>query len=153
MTSSDAFDPDELIVDGLTNFANLARDRSYLQLGPAVYRSVAEVFRQNLKPGETCSLAFPSMIVRPDLRTECFVAVTSSHLVVAWTRGMIRKKTEWEIVPLMSITDAKWEVSAAPGTRGTILMNVQADRTLTLALPTERAEEVGSAIRSALLAS
>ncbi len=150
MTSAGGFDPDEIIIDGLTNFAEATKDVGDARMGGMVYKSVAEVFRQNVKPGDTCAIAFPSMIVRPDVRTQCFVAITSSHLIVAWKKGLVRKTTESEVIPLNAITDAQWEVSTVASTRGAALMHVQAaDRKVTFALPKGRAD-MANVIQAAL---
>jgi hypothetical protein len=151
MTNPGGFDPDDIIINGLTNFAEATKDVNDAQMGGMVYKSVADVFRQNLKPGDTCAIALPSMIVLPNIRTQCFVAITSSHLIVAWRKGLVRKNTESEVIPLGAITDAQWDVSTAASTRGASLMHVQAaGRSVTFALPKGRAD-MANVIRGALL--
>ena len=139
------FDPDETIIDGLTAYVQLSNDKRDVDVGAMVYRTVAEAFRPNVSDEETCSLAFMSMIIRPDIRTECFVAVLESKVIVAWKKGAIRKTLQTEIIPRNRIKSANIKASS-----NTALMTIEADTDITLALPKGR-KDLWDAIGQAVI--
>jgi hypothetical protein len=138
---------DETVIDGLANYVELSRDKRDAQLGSAIYKSVAGVFCSNITPGSSCSLAFPSMIIRPDIRTECFVAVLDSSVIVAWTKGLIRKTPQSAVLPRKQIKSADIEPY---GSGATVLKITAGDQTVTIAMPNGRSD-IGNAITQAIL--
>jgi hypothetical protein len=152
MAAEDVFDPDDIVADGLVNFVNLMRDRSFASVGGQMYALVADLFRAKLQPGDTCPIALPSMIISPDLRVECLVAITSRELIAAWSKGMFRKRVESQSMPRASITDVDWEVSTRASTRGATLLHVTGSETVTFALPQDR-PDVADAIKALLVAT
>jgi len=144
------FDPDDVIVDGLTTYVQLSGDKKDAELGGYIYKTVADAFRSHLSAGDTCALAFPSMIIRPDIRTQCFVAVLDSDVVVAWKKGVIRKTLETEVIPRARITSADVETGSSGATRGATMLTIKAGETVTLALPKGR-KDLWAAIRQAVL--
>ena len=145
-----ATDSDETIIDGLINYVEISGNQRDVHEGTAVYRSVADAFRPQISVGDTCSLAFHSMIIRPDIRTECFVAVLDSKVVVAWRKGLIKKYLQTEMIPKDRITSVVVEKSSSGATRGATLMRITAGSTMTFAIPPGRMD-VGMAIRDAIL--
>jgi hypothetical protein len=146
-----AFNPDETILEGLTNYVMASGDKREVQAGSMVYKSMANGIRSHISPGDTCSLAFPSMIIRPEIRTNCFVVVLDSKVLVAWKKGLLRKTIEVEVLPKRQISGAEATVSNSGGTRGATLMTVQAEKSVCFALPKGR-PDLTDAIRKAILA-
>jgi hypothetical protein len=142
-------DFDDLIIDGLTSYVGISNDSGDIQEGAAAYRQVADALRAAAPLGEKCRLAFPSMVIRPDVRTQCFVAIFESAVVVAWRKGAFRKRVELESLPLRSVTKARAEVSTASSTRGALLMTIDGSTTVTFALPQGR-DDIAEGIRAAL---
>jgi hypothetical protein len=70
----------DILGNGLANFANAVGDRELVQYGAMVFRSVKEVFFEHIKAGDTCTFAFPSLVVLPDIRVDCFVAILTDGL-------------------------------------------------------------------------
>jgi hypothetical protein len=125
----------DLIANGLMNFANATGERMMVQAGAMIYRDVQDVFAENIKADNTCAFAFPSMIVLPDIRTDCFVAVLNDRVIVAWRKGFLRKTTVSRVIPKSTIRQAAWAVSNRPDSRGAALLTITADETIDIALP------------------
>lgn len=128
----------DILTNGLVNFANATGDGAMVQAGAMVFRDVKDAFVENIKAGDTCTFAFPSMVVLPDIRVECFVAVLNNRVVVAWRKGVIRKTTISRVIPKRTIKQASWAVSNRPGTRGAALLTIIADETINIALPKDK---------------
>ena len=128
----------EIITKGLMNFANATGDRSIVELGETAYRDVQDVFVEHIKPDNTCIFAFPSMVILPDIRTECFVAVLNDSVIVAWRKGLIKKTTVSRVIPKSTIRQASWAVSNRPGSRGAALLTITANETIDIALPKDK---------------
>ncbi len=125
----------DILSNGLMNFANVTGDRSMVQAGAMALREVRDVFVENIKVDNTCTFAFPSMVVLPDIRTDCFVAVLNDRVIVAWRKGFFRKTTVSRVIPKSTIRQASWAVSNRPGSRGAALLTITADETIDIALP------------------
>jgi hypothetical protein len=125
----------DILSNGLVNFANATGDREIVKFGAVVLRNVQDVFVENIKAGETCTFAFPSMVVLPDIRVECFVAVLNDRMVVAWRKGVFRKTTVSRVIPKGTIKQASWAISNRPGTSGAALLTIIADETINIAMP------------------
>lgn len=125
----------DILSNGLMNFANATGDRSMVQAGAMALREVRDVFVENIKADNTCTFAFPSMVVLPDIRTDCFVAVLNDRVIVAWRKGFFRKTTVSRVIPKSTIRQASWAVSNRPGSRGAALLTITADETIDIALP------------------
>lgn len=146
-----SFDPDEVIIDGLTASAQLVNDLTLAKTAGALYRQVAAPFRATLSPGDTCSIAVPGMIIRPDIRGECLLAVFGDRAIVAWNKGLFRKTAQQSTLRLDAITDASWNVSTkAPTVGATILLVRTASDSWTIALPRDQ-PRLANAVRDALL--
>jgi hypothetical protein len=140
-----------ILANGLMNFANATGDRSMVQAGAMALREVRDVFVENIKADNTCTLAFPSMVVLPDIRTECFVAVLNDRVIVAWRKGFLRKTTVCRVIPKSTISQAAWAVSKRPDSRGAALLTITADETIDIALPMGKpavADAVVAAVRA-----
>jgi hypothetical protein len=142
---------DDVIAEGLANYVRMSGDQREIQLGAGLYKALAEAFRVQISDGNSCSLAFSSMIVRPDIRTSCFVAVLDSKVVVAWKKGIFKKVIQCEPIPKNRISSVEVETSSSGATRGATLMKVTAGgTTTTFALPKGR-PDIWEAIRKAIL--
>jgi hypothetical protein len=143
-----------ILANGLMNYVNATGDKSYLEMATIVLRDVKDVFFENIRATDTCTFAFPSMVVLPEIRVECFVAVLNDHVIVAWRKGLIMKKTVSRVIPKHTIKQASWAVVNRPGvTRGgAALLTIIADDTIDIAMPKDKAA-VADAIVAALRAS
>lgn len=120
---------------GLINFVNATGDRSMMELATIALRDVRDVFVENIRADDTCTFAFPSMVVLPDIRTDCFVTVLNDRVIVAWRKGLFRKTTVSRVIPKSTIKQASQAVSNRPGSRGATLLTIIADETIDIALP------------------
>ena len=130
----------DILANGLTNFANATGDKAVLEMGAIGFRDVKDVFIENIRADDTCIFAFPSMVVLPDIRVECFVAVLNDRVIVAWRKGVFRKTTVSRVIPKSTIRQASWAVINRPGvTRGyAALLTIIADETIDIGLPKDK---------------
>jgi Mce-associated membrane protein len=126
---------DEQIVEGLTAFGEVVADAQLARFAALTYKSVADAFDRLVQPDEACVLAFPAMIVRPDIRTQAFVAIFGDRAIVAWRNGVVRKRTEHVVIRFDDVTSAEWDISSRSSTRGATLLKIDAGETSTIALP------------------
>jgi hypothetical protein len=126
---------EDAILEGLSLFGETVQDIPLVRSGAVLYKSLSEVFSANWPVGETCSLAFPAMIIRPEIRTECFVAISTSQVIIAWKKGLLKKTVERKIIPMRSIKEVKNHVGSNSATRGASLVSIVADDEMTFALP------------------
>jgi hypothetical protein len=125
----------DILAKGLENYVKATADQSYLKMAPIVLRDVRDVFFENIYPNDSCLFTMPSMIVRPEIRVDCFVAILTNRVIVAWRKGIFKKTTEYRIIPKNTIKQASWAVSDRPGSRGAWLLTIVADETTNIALP------------------
>lgn len=142
--------PEDAILEGLSLFGETVQDIPLVRSGAVLYKSLSEAFSAKWPVGETCSLAFPAMIIRPDIRTECFVAISTSHVIIAWKKGLLKKTVEHKVIPLKSITDVQNHVGSNSATRGASLITISAEDQTTIALPI-RNVALGELVKSTLL--
>jgi len=141
------FDPDEVVIDGMTCYVNLSEDSSAIQSGAQTYKPLAGSIRPHITQGVSCALAFPSMIIRPDIRTECFVVVLDSEVVIAWNKGLFRKTTQTEVLSRDQITAVDVETNPA----GVTLLKIACPgKTVDVALPKGRSD-LGKSISEIIL--
>jgi hypothetical protein len=141
----------ESILAALAKYGDLSRDTEDATFGEEVYRSVADVVDVAAPAGEECALAFPAMIIRPDVRDVAFAAVFQTKAVIAWRKGMFKKKTEHVVIRLAESTSAKWHVSNRPSSRGATLLEIKADgESTTLGLPKAK-PQTANLLREAFL--
>ncbi len=134
----------DIISDGLIKFVNAMRDKTLLQAGATFYRDTQNVFVENIKADNTCMFAFPSMVVLPDVRIECFVAVLNDKVIVAWRKGFFKKTTYSRVIPKNTIKEASWAISNLPGTRGAALLTISADEKIDFAVPKGKPDVAGA---------
>jgi hypothetical protein len=123
------------IIEGLTTFGEKTQDVALAKSGAGVLRQVSDAFENNGAASEECVLAFPAMVIRPDVRTEALVAVFPSRVIAAWRKGAFKKRTESVVIDRSRVTDAKWYVSQKASTRGATMLEIVAGETHTFALP------------------
>ena len=143
-----------ILANGLMNFVNATGDKSRLEMATIVLRDVKDVFFENIRANDTCMFSFPSMVVLPEIRVECFVAVLNDRVIVAWRKGLFMKKTVSWVIPKHTIKQASWAVVNRPGvTRGgSALLTIIADDTIEIAMPKDK-PAVADAIVAALRTS
>jgi hypothetical protein len=125
----------DIISTGLTNFVNALGDTSMLEAGAMAYADNKSSFIGHIKTGDNCKFAFPSMVILPDKRAECFVAILNDKIIVAWRLGFFKKTNYSSVIPKNKIETAKWYISDQPGTRGATLLSITSQENTTFALP------------------
>ena len=125
----------DILANGMENFVNATGDREMSKFGAMVLSDIKDVFIENIKAGDTCAFAFPSMVVLPDIRVECFVAILNDRVVVAWRKGIFRKTTVSRIIPKRTIKQSSWAISNHPSQAGAALLTIIADETISIAMP------------------
>lgn len=148
--NSISYDPTDTIADGLGAFAVAVDDRSVAKDGAQAYRPLARRIRELMHPGDTCRLAFPSMIIRPDLRVGCFVIVLQDRVLIVFERGMFRKTSEAVVIPIVTITDVRRHTGSTHSTRGAHLLTIAGRPSATIALIPSLAAATTDALRGAL---
>jgi hypothetical protein len=145
----------DILANGLMNFTNATDDLSGMVLAILVLRDVEEVFFENIRPGDTCLFAFPSMVVLPEIRVECFVVVLADRVIAAWRKGLMFKKTVSRIIPKHTIQQVSWAMINRPGvTRGrtpVLTITVNNDRPIEFAMPKDKpavADSIVAAMRA-----
>jgi len=142
-------DVSEIVVDGLTAFAVGLGEMEMGKAGAQMYQFVKREVDPLLHPGDECKLAFPTMLIRPDLRIDCLVAILADRVIIAWDKGLIRRKTFSIVIPRASITG----VHRHPGsgaTRNAVLLTLSGPVDTTIALPVSKTQAAEALIRSAL---
>jgi hypothetical protein len=117
----------DIISGGLLNFVTAMGDKLMLEAGGMFYRGTQDVFVENIEADNACLVAFPSMVILPDDRTEGFVAVLNDKIIVAWRKGFFKKTIYSRVIPKITIRQASWTVSDQPGTRGASLLTIITD--------------------------
>jgi hypothetical protein len=143
-------DLNQKIIDGLAGYVTALNDRDAAQFGAMIYKRVARELDPLVRPDDLCKLAFPSFLIRPDLRVECFVAVLGDRLVIAWKAGMFRKSAAPLVIPFASITGIRRQAGTSSGTRGATLLVISGTPGATIALPKGQADTVEALIRAAV---
>lgn len=138
------------IVNGLAEYAVALNDRQAAQFGGMVYKRVARELEALVQGDDKCKLAFPSFLVRPDLRAECFVVILQDRLVIAWKAGVFRKSSGSMVIPFASITSIRREKGTASGTRGAALLVISGSQNATIALPVDKTDAAVAVIRTAI---
>ena len=137
------------ITQGLMTYVEKTQDQSVIGEAALLYRSVADAYLSMVQPLEVCELAFPSMIIRSDIRASAFVAIFPTRVIIAWRKGSFRKRTEHVEIQRSKITKANWHVSQKASTRGATLFEIVAGETTTFALP-QGATKAADIIKQAL---
>lgn len=148
--NSTGYDPSDTIADGLAVFALSTDDDSVTESGAAAYRRVYRAVREQMRPGDTCGLALPSTIVTPDLRSACFVIVLQDRVLVAYERGLLRRKAECRVIPMSTVTGVRQHTGSAAGVRGAALLTIRGEPSVTIALAAGTAEKAAGVIRETL---
>jgi hypothetical protein len=148
--NSTGYDPSDTIADGLAVFALSTDDDSVTERGAAAYRRVYRTVRQQMRPGDTCRLALPAMMVTPDRRNACFVIVLQDRVLVAYERGLFRSRTESLVIPIPTVTEIRRHTGSTAGLRGASLLTIRGEPSATITLPAGTADEAAGIIREVL---
>jgi hypothetical protein len=123
---------------------------SVTERGAAAYRRVYRTVRQQMRPGDTCQLALPSTIVTSDRRNPCFVMVLQDRVLVAYERGLLRRKSESVVIPSATVTDIRRHTGSTAGLRGVALLTICGQPSITVVLAAGTAEKAAGIIREIL---
>jgi hypothetical protein len=141
-----------LVVNGLEAFQAVSKDGELTLMGTQVAAQLAKELETQVKPDDTCVLAFPSTAVLPSQTATCLVVILENRLLVSWFAGIVRKKSGTVRVIRSKITDVTWGSGTTPQTRQAAMMTVRHEGLATqFALPRARTKVVASAVKSALL--
>jgi hypothetical protein len=141
----------DLVAEGLVTLGEATQNLDLVRAGKFFYTDVEGAFRAKLKPDEPCLLAMPSILVKPDMRPPCFVAVQPSQVIIAWRKGLFRKTTFTEVIPQSKVTDVRYGRGQTSATRNAFVLTVVAGEETTFALPVDQ-PVLGAKVRDAILA-
>jgi hypothetical protein len=143
-------DVSEIVVEGLTAFAVGLSDLDLGKTGAQLYQFVKREVDPLLRHSDECTLAFPSMLIRPDLRIECLAAILGDRVIIAWEKGFVRRKTFSIVIPRAGITGVHRHPGSATATHNAALLTLSGSVETTVALPVGKAAAAEALIRSAL---
>lgn len=111
---TEPFDPDDLIVDGITNTVDLLGDADFTMLAAQAYRPVRAVVQPLLQPGDVVRLTLPTLLLltNPTRRPSAVALFLDNRLILAWTIGVFKKTAHHVVLRTDEIT----EVSVGNGT-------------------------------------
>ena len=141
----------DLVTEGLVSLAEATLDLELVYAGKIVYADVEDVFRAHLRPDESCLLAMPSILITPDIRPQCFVAVQRSQIIIAWRTGLFRKKTFYDVIPRSRVSEITYGRGRTAATRNAYVVTVFAGAETTFALPADH-PDLGAWVKDAFLA-
>jgi len=61
------------MIEGLTTFGEKTQNTALARDGAGVLKQVLDAYEGHVRANEECVLAFPAMVIRPDIRTEALV--------------------------------------------------------------------------------
>jgi hypothetical protein len=151
--SSAANDVSEKIIDGLSNYSTAVQDIEPGRVGAELYGDVAGELEAVIHPRDTCTLAFPTMLVSADKIPGCLFVVLQDRIVIAWQRGIFRSRTGVVVIPLASITGITRRTGSTSATRDAVVLVIAGTPGATIALPKDRTDAADAAIRTAIRAN
>lgn len=92
------------VSEGIVNAVEMIGDVSLAAASGMVYRDVKVEVDRIVAEDQGVELAFASVVVRPEIRTECLVVVTDVQVVVAWRKGLLRKQILHDAIQRSAIT-------------------------------------------------
>jgi hypothetical protein len=149
MTSA-ANDVSEKIIDGLSNYSTALQDFEAGRVGAELYGDVAHELGAVIHPADTCTLAFPTMLLSADKLPGCLFVVLQDRIVIAWQRGIFRSRTGVVVIPLASITSVTRGYGSTAATRDAVVLVIAGTPGATIALPKDRTDAADAAIRTAI---
>ena len=131
-----ASDAAGVVSDGLAVLVGLTKDSSLELGGTTFFEAAGAELRAELRPGDAATIALPC--VRMADKVPALLVVLQDRAILAWSKGLVRKRVTVETVPLSSV----WGSTVAPGIGArhpVMVLTVQwADRPpWTVAIPTD----------------
>lgn len=148
--SSTESDVSDKILDGLSNYATAVQDLEAAKFGAEMYGQVRREFSAAVRPDDTCTLAFPTVLLSGDRPLGCLVAVLGDRIVIAWQRGILRSKTGVVVIPLATVSSVVRRRGTTSSTRDAQLLVISGTPSATIALPTDRTDTADAVIRTAI---
>ena len=143
---------ESLVSDGLTAFQGISGDSQLTSMGIQVAAQLSREIEMQVKPDDTCLLAFPSKVVLQAQSATCLVLILEDRLLVPWYAGIFRAKEGTARVLRSEIADVTWGRGTAPQMRQAMVMTVRHGGLGTqFALPRTRTDVIAGAVKSALL--
>jgi hypothetical protein len=139
----------DVVADGLVNLGLATQDKQLVEASRYAYERVAEIFCQKLKTDEKCLLAFPSFLIRPDMRVDCFVTIQPTRIVVGWKQGFFRKRAESLLINPPDVTDVTYGPGSGP-LRNAYLLTIEEREKTVLALPVDQ-PRLGGQLKDVIL--
>jgi len=141
----------QILQQGAVRYADVMNDQSdLLSVGQLGSRFASQI-EGLVVDGDVCTLCFTSMIIKPDVRTECLVAVMGDRLLLFWEQGLFKKKVLSERVPLSSVSDVSYGAGGTSATRGAQVVTVTHTSGRTqFALPVQNGPRVGDVVTAVI---
>lgn len=146
------FDSKPVIEQGLYVLAEATGDISDVATVVHQYAEVSSFFDSAMNPTDTCRLAFGGMIIRPDIRTSCFVALLQDRVAIAWRQGALKKSVVGLVVPFTEVTDVTWGAGTTAATQQAQVARIMTTGgEISLALPLAHSAVIGQMLSSTIL--
>ncbi|HEX3898360.1 MAG TPA: hypothetical protein VHW74_04260 [Mycobacteriales bacterium] len=115
----------EQFSEGLINYVELTGERDCVQLAGQAFRDMRSAFEANVGPSDVISLAFPGMIIRPDLRDIGLLAVLGDRVLVVWRKGVFKKTVQSEVIPRSAMTGVTVGKGTAGSRAGAVMLTIK----------------------------
>jgi hypothetical protein len=141
---------DEILKEGFVEYASRVQDSSAMAEFAIHLTGLGAELQRVVRPDDRCALAFGSVIIRPDARVGCLIAVLEDRVLAVWNKGRFKKSPQTVAIPRSSISKAS-AISASSLGPGVRVFRIEADgEDLVFALPRDNWREAESAVLAAL---
>lgn len=141
----------QILQQGAVRYAEVLNDQSDLLAVGQLGSRFASQIQSQVVEGDVCTLCFTSMIIRPDVRNECLVAVMGDRLLLFWEQGLFKKKALSETVRLATVSDVSYGAGTTSATRGAQVVTVTHTSGRTqFALPVQNGARVGDVVAAVI---
>jgi hypothetical protein len=141
----------ETIVHGLTNYARGMEENDAVQMGAALYGTMARKINSVTTSADTCRLAFPSILVDHNKAHLCLIIVLDNRVVIASKDGPFRR-ARIQTIPISYTTEVGPAVHPRPDMADTRLLTISGSPGATIALPVAKADKAMALITAAIRA-
>lgn len=106
MGGASGLDPVDIITDGLTVAAGLLGTRSVAREFMMVFPDVRNEFEALLRPGDVAKIAIPCLNNDPAIREMSILVVLPDRAILAWSKGLFRRRVGADVIDLGSVRNA-----------------------------------------------
>ena len=97
----------DVIEGGFVRYVETVDDPTAPAEFRALLADLCSELQRIVKSDDTCSLAFGSMVIRPDVRTGCLVVILQDRVLAVWKKGLFKKVVQSVVVSRSSIHNAE----------------------------------------------